>query len=399
MPGAVSLFARAYQRQIGGNLTGSAATKALRKAMADRKVTGSILTVAGDLAAETAAPSLEPAKLASQAEQARYQNAVSDLAVVASNAGVEEGFARIFRTLNAGLSESNGLVEALASGFNSTTKFADDLLLFPQSFIRALQGRNSVVADFLGVEATKQLQADWAQILSSLETISTIGTPSWLPTLESTSRDIAAQFRIIAQLASGDFSNLGQSLQDFTINRYSNLANAYASGPNLALRAVGTALGTSVPQIGTNGITYFAPKSVEELYGLGRNPSNGDPTSYNLFGNEELGIKEGNSFGQKPAGIDYNLPSSRYNRNFIGNDPSALFYKDPTTYDQEQRDRALARQEDSSVGNTYTNTVSVQLNVDAATLSVMDIESQAQELTERFARGLEEVLTQFPQKE
>jgi hypothetical protein len=317
---------------------------------------------------------------------------------VASDAGVEEGFARIFRTLNSGLSESTGLVQFLASGFNEVTKYTDDLLLFPQSFVRALQGRNSVVADFIGVEATKQLQADWAQIQSSLETISTIGSPVWLPTLESTSRDIAAQFRLIAQLASGDFSGLGENLKNFVFDRYSTLGNAAASGPNLALRAVGTALGTSVPQIGTNGITSFVPKSIEDAYGLGRNPANGDSRTYNLFGNEELGIKEGNGFGLKPAGLDYNLPSSQFNRSFTGNDPSSLFYKDPTTYDQEQRDRVLARQE-GGTGNNITNQVTVQLNVDAATLSVLDIETQAQQLTERFAQGLEQVLAQFPEKE
>ena len=196
LPGAVSLFAEAYQKQIGGNLTGSAATKALRAAMKDRKVTGSILTVAGDLAAERAAPSLEPAKRASQAEQARYQNTVTDLAVVASNAGVEEGFARIFRTLNAGLGEANGLVEGLAEGFNEATKWADDLLLFPQSFVRMLEGKDSLVADWLGYDTSRQLVEDWKQVKELWSQISAIKAEDifgdFLPNLESTSRELAA---------------------------------------------------------------------------------------------------------------------------------------------------------------------------------------------------------------
>lgn len=374
MPGAVSLFARAYQRQIGGNLTGSAATKALRKAMADRKVTGSILTVAGDLAAETAAPSLEPAKLASQAEQARYQNTVNDLAVVASNAGVEEGFARIFRTLNAGLSESNGLVESLASGFNDATKFADDLLLFPQSFIRALEGRDSIVADWLGADATKQLQADWQSIRASLDSISSIGAPSWLPTLQTTSQDIAAQFRIIAQIASGDFTGLGDALTNFVTGRYQTYGNAVASGPNLALRAVGNAFDIPVPQINFgNGPDTFAPQSVLSTYGLGNNPSNSDPRRYDLFSREPIGPRESNAFGQDPAGINYNLPTNEFDRSFIGNDPKQV--------------------------NTTNNDIRIELNIDPVTLGQIDIQTQADQLASTIALRLQETLVFFPEKE
>ena len=184
LPGGTALFARAYQAQLaaqgkGGGLTGQAAIEKLRADMQKGLVTSEILRYAGIDASTQAnkGGALALASTASQAEQQRYQNSVSDLAVVASNAGVEEGFARIFRTLNAGLSESNGLVESLASGFNEATKFADDLLLFPQSFIRALEGRDSIVADWLGADATRQLQADWQSIRSSLDSISSIGAP------------------------------------------------------------------------------------------------------------------------------------------------------------------------------------------------------------------------------
>lgn len=367
------MFAQAYQAQKGGNLTGQAA---ITKLMADMKkglVTSDILTYAATQASLRAQPGLVAAGQASQAEQARYQNTVNDLAVVASNAGVEEGFARIFRTLNAGLSESNGLVELLANGFNEATKFADDLLLFPQSFIRALEGRDSVVADWLGADATKQLQEDWKSIKSSLESISTIGAPSWLATLESTSRDIAAQFQIIAKLASGDFSGLGDALTNFVTERYQNYGNAIASGPNFALRAVGNFFDTSVPQINFgNGPDSFAPKSVMDLYGLGNNPSSGDSTRYSLFDNQQLGPKESNAFGLDPSKLDFNLPTSEFDKSFTGNDPKSI---------------------------TTTNQFNIQLNVDAATLGGIDIEVQAQQLAQAFATNLEQVSVFFPNKE
>lgn len=371
LPGATSLFARAYQQQIGGNKTGAEAIADLMAAMKKGQVKSSILTYAGTLASQQAAPSLAAAGTASQAEQARYQNAVSDLAVVASNAGVEEGFARIFRTLNAGLSESNGLVEMLARGFNDATKWADDLLLFPQDFARALEGRDSLVADWLGADATKQLQDDWKSIKDSMQAMSTIGAPSWLPTLESTSRDIAEQFRIIAALANGDFSGLGDALKNFVSDRYTTYGNAIASGPNFALRAVGNFFDTSVPQInfGT-GPDFFSPKSLIDAYGLGNNPSSGDSTRFDLFGKGQLGPKESNAFGLDPASLGFGLPASGFDKSFVGNDPRQI-----------------------------TNQFQIQLNVDAVTLSQMNIEAQADLLTQRLAIGLEQVMVNFPQKE
>lgn len=204
LPGGVSLFAEAYQRQIGGSLTGSDATKALEQAMKKGQVKGNILTIAGQLASERAQPGLAAASRASQAEQARYQNSVNDLAVVASNAGVEEGFARIFRTLNAGLSESGDLVKGLAEGFNEATKWADDLLLFPQSFIRALEGKDSLVADWLGADATAQLILDWKEIkilwsdLMAIKPSELFG--NFLPTIQATAKEISGIIGLVSSV-------------------------------------------------------------------------------------------------------------------------------------------------------------------------------------------------------
>lgn len=149
LPGAKSIFAEAWQKKTGGNLTGSKAIQALEAAMKKGEVRGDILNYAADIASERSQSGLEKASQASQAEQGRFQNSVSDLAIVASNAGVEEGFARIFRTLRQGLEESNDLVETLSRGFNQATQVWSELFLIPQDIQRMFDGKDSVVADWL----------------------------------------------------------------------------------------------------------------------------------------------------------------------------------------------------------------------------------------------------------
>lgn len=206
LPGAVSIFARAYQAKLtaegkGGGKVGQEAISELLAAMKKGQVKGDILTYAGDIASAQAQPGLAKASTASQAEQARYQNVVSDMSVLASNNGVEEGFARIFRTLSTGLSESNGMVKTLAESFNQATIDASKLLLFPQSFMRALEGRDSLVADWLGADKTAQLIADYSQIKALFDDIAkSIGGAEWSPSLKATAEEIAGIMRGIASL-------------------------------------------------------------------------------------------------------------------------------------------------------------------------------------------------------
>lgn len=352
LPGGTALFARAYQAQLaaqgkGGGLTGQAAIEKLRADMQKGLVSSEILRYAGIDASTQAnkGGALALASTASQAEQQRYQNTVSDLAVVASNAGVEEGFARIFRTLNAGLSESNGLVEGLASGFNEATKWADDLILFPQSFIRALEGKDSVVADWLGVESTKQLVQDfkdlrdiWTQI-TSIKAEDIFG--DFLPNLQSTSRELAAIINFIAQGKEILSGNLPTQKADYA----------------------------SVEQI--------------DPFGTGAYPS--------PLGLAKAGI---NNFL-----VGLNEYGDRKERMSAINDPNSIYYNDPAGYDAMQKDRAMASQEDAVRNAMITNQIQIQLNVDAVTLSQMNIEAQADLLTQRLAIGLEQVMVNFPQKE
>lgn len=247
LPGGTALFAQAYQKQIGGDKTGQEAIQQLLDDMKKGKVKSSILTYAGAEASSraNAGGALGAASQASQAEQARYQNSVNDLAVVASNSGVEEGFARIFRTLNAGLSESGDLVRILAEGFNEATNWADDLLLFPQSFVRALEGKDSLIGDWLGVDKTGQLVKDWQDIkllwdqIMAIDPSDTFG--NFLPTIEATTREIAGIMAMVA-----DFKNWNDNASASADIVQMDIANR-GTGPvsNFAYGLAGSLAGAS----------------------------------------------------------------------------------------------------------------------------------------------------------
>jgi hypothetical protein len=149
LPGGVALFADAYQRQSGGNLKGTEAIQALRDAMEKRQVKGDILPIAAQIASEKAASGLSLASRASQAEQARAQNALNDQAITASKGGVESGFARLFRTFAISLNESTPLVETMARSFDRISFYASETLLSVQSMTRFFQGRDSLLGDKL----------------------------------------------------------------------------------------------------------------------------------------------------------------------------------------------------------------------------------------------------------
>ena len=227
LPGAVSLFAEAYQKQTGGKKTGQEAITELLAAMKKGKVKGDILTFAGDLASQKAAPGLNAASTASQAEQARYQNQVNDLAVVASNSGIESGFARLFRALNDGLKESGPMVEGLARGFDNVSKYVSFALLSAQSFQRMLDGRDSFlgnkffptpeergeVLQFLNAykgamseigQLGKNIYNGWADLLKLFNSDAFVNLKNWANTVSNT-------VGTINKLAGGDTSGAGDA--------------------------------------------------------------------------------------------------------------------------------------------------------------------------------------------
>lgn len=345
LPGGTALFAEAYQKQIGGNKTGAEAIQQLLADMKKGKVTSDILTYAGAAASQraNAGGALASASTASQAEQARYQNSLNDLAVVASNSGVEEGFARIFRTLNAGLSESNGLVRTLSEGFNEATKWADDLLLFPQSFVRALEGKDSLVADWLGVDKTEQLRKDWADIKQIFIDISSIKF-DFLPTLEATAKEIASIMNAIAEFQKWKSGSL----------------------PTETTNNSATEKATFL------GMEYASPAAIV-----------GD-----IFNN---------------TGV--NLNKARERGRAVYEDPNSIYYHDAAGYDDQQAEMAKAAAEDKAMGivNNNSNEINIEVNVDGSTLQGMDANAQAQAIGEAvanmFVQSFDQVNVQFPVKQ
>lgn len=232
LPGGVALFAEAYQRKLaaegrGGGKTGSEAIQELRSAMERREVKGDILLYAGDRASEMAQPGLTAAQKASQAEQARFQNAYNELARVASDAGVESGFARLFRAMADGAREAAPLVESLAGGFDEVTKYVSAAMLSFQSIQRFFQGRDSFLGDklfpddetrnkaFLWLEQTKRAFTEvntllgnsykgWQQLLGLLESSSVLDR---LMTAMST---IANGAEALNALVEGDYGKASQ---------------------------------------------------------------------------------------------------------------------------------------------------------------------------------------------
>jgi hypothetical protein len=381
LPGGTALFARAYQAQLaaqgkGGGLTGQAAIEKLRADMQRGLVSSEILRYAGIDASQQAnkGGALALASTASQAEQQRYQNAVSDLAAVASNAGVEEGFARIFRTLNAGLGESNGLVQSLAEGFNEATKWADDLLLFPQSFIRMLEGKDSLIADWLGYDTSRQLVEDWKQIKELWSQISAIKAEDifgdFLPSLESTSRELAAILNTIKGIKDLKDSNLPtQKIEVEDIPKIDPFGTGEYTSPVGVLKA---------------GYNNFLVNLNERQQ---RNEAIFNPDS--IYYND-------------PAGYDQmQMDRKQFSVDTPPQDLSRFNPQSKAEIDDFNNQQRLAAMDDANIArqSTTNNEITIQLNIDPITLAQMDIQAQAQELTQAFAMNLEQVLVQFPQKE
>lgn len=107
MPGVISAMAEA-----GGYEDQAALFKAMEKGEVKAK---DVLEKFARILSERARAggALEAAMKTSTAEQARFNNAVTDLVEVMGKNGLESGMARIFRSMREGLEESSGLGETL----------------------------------------------------------------------------------------------------------------------------------------------------------------------------------------------------------------------------------------------------------------------------------------------
>ncbi len=361
LPGGTALFAKAYQDQLKakglgkGDLTGQAAIQALLADMKKGKVTGEILTYAGARASTqaNAGGALDRATTASQAEQQRYQNAVSDLAVTASESGVEEGFARIFRTLNAGLEESGGLVKGLAEGFNEATKWADDLLLWPQDFMRALEGRDSLVADWLGAKDAKELRQNWMDIKSAWKDITSIPQPSWMPDLLATTKELARLLDLVSKTLS-----TSQQAKGIIQEEYDKDPSTWGNIKGLAK---------------ANWFTFS--NTLDAI-----NPMDMTVAKNNWGG--WLGIDS-----WKNAKPDNGLVQS----------------VDEINSQSSEAAKAAAADKAMGITNTNSNQIDIVVNVDGSTLQGLDADAQAhaigQAVADMFVQSFDQVNVQFPVKQ
>lgn len=344
LPGAKPIFAEAWQQFKGGKLTGQPAIEALLASMKKGEVNSAdILPLVTKIMERKAAPTIEHASHTSQSEQDRFKNTQDDMVKLANESGVEEGFARIFRTLNGGLGESGDLVKKLAEGFNEATKWADDLLLWPQSFARALEGKDSLVADWLGADKAEQLRKDWTSIKQIFTDISALKF-DFLPNLEATSKEIASIMNAIAEFQRWKTGTLPSTEANNSSTEKANFL----------------------------GFEYASPAAI---------------------------------VGDVIKNTGFNMNKARERGRAVYEDPTSLYYHDAAGYDDQQAEMAKAAADDKAMGivNNNSNQIDIVVNVDGSTLTGMDAGAQAhaigQAVADMFVTSFDQVNVQFPVKQ
>lgn len=237
LPGAKAIFAEAWQQKTGGKLTGQEAMAALADAMQKGLVKADILLPASQIASRMAQPGLSEASKASQAEQNRLTNAINKAASIASKAGVESGFARLFKSFTVFLEEGAPMVEGLAKGFDHLTKYVSFAVMLPQSIRRAIDGRDSWVADMIGANNV-------ATMRTFLE-----GTKEFATELGKTFETVKGGWVVLFQESLKGwgliFENFGQQFSDVFLYSFKML-NASVAGDLPAAARYGEAMKASI---------------------------------------------------------------------------------------------------------------------------------------------------------
>lgn len=274
LPGGVSLFAEAYQRQIGGNLSGTEAIQSLRKAMEGRQVKGDILVSAAAIASERAQSGLLPASKASQAEQQRFQNQISDAAIRASAGGVESGFARLFKSMAIALKEAEPMVDSMARGFDNISSYASSALLSIQSIQRFFQGRDSLLGDklfptdeakdkaFLFMENLKAFMTEMGKLTDNIyngwkQLLDLMDNSSVIDKLNSSIATMANAAKIFNDLASGNVSGAIDAAKAVGKDYANTVTSVGRGGANLILKGAQYGLAGIDPRVTVDQITPY----------------------------------------------------------------------------------------------------------------------------------------------
>lgn len=267
MPGTMSIFAQAYQQMTGGNAEGQAAIAALMEAVPTGKVKSSeILPLVAQIMRTRAAPKLDVAMKTSQAEQARFQNIVSDTSILASKSGVESGFARLFRALKDGLKEAAPMVESMARGFDNMSKYVSSAVLGVQSIQRLFQGRDSLIGDKLFPNEEERQKA--FQFIASMKTfmgemntlldtsyegwkkiIGLIDGSAGLSRITNTMNALANGVGAVNSAISGDMGAAKEKAKAFGMNYLENITAIPRAIPNMVLREGSQFLARHDPRI------------------------------------------------------------------------------------------------------------------------------------------------------
>ena len=402
LPGGTALFAQAYQAQLkakglGGGKTGADAIQQLMADMKKGKVTSDILTYAGTAASEraNAGGGLTSAQEASQAQQARFQNTISDLAVTASNSGVEEGFARIFKTLSQGLENSPELVEILSQGFNKATQLWSELFLIPQDLQRLFDGKDSVIADWLWGKGK-----DGEEILTKLIEV----------------RDLFTNIKDLGKLAydgwkqlfdmmdnSTSFNLLGDQLP--AINKFlSNILEFQKTGDTKKFAQGNTDALTGI----ADAFTWIPRKALGVLTSPDEDPNK--PTVSGFLNNFATnGFGSNDWMNTRPALVEAQETLTRNQMNKAFDDP---FYArsgvgDPfglgaLRYDNKVNSEAIASQFTQAASSMVTNNVSNVYNMDISfqvqgtNNGGVDFEAGGRMVAEWFKNELGTAAVNFP---
>lgn len=354
MPGTMDVFAQAYAQMAGSGLTGQEALAALYEAVPTGKVkSAELLPFVEKILRQRAAPKLDIAMKTSQAEQGRFQSMVADTAIIASKAGAEEGFARIFKALTVAFKEAEPTVKGLAQAFNEISKYTAFALQLPQSFKRAFEGRDSWVADMMG-QANVQIAKDFYEGLKDLsgtikETLG-IAFEGWRLIFETfgdellgfvnTIKDILLySFKMLNSVIKGDLASAG---------RYGEAMQASMMGADPAtVKAI--AEGKPTPADMQAGQVNTVELAVNALSGIQNLP-------------RPEGLLE--SFAKAGMHLDY-IKQYDKARNMAVGDRTSPFYQDPRGFDESAKmafEASMNPQQNAMTTNEMqvTNNITVQ---------------------------------------
>lgn len=402
LPGAVSIFARAYQQQLsaqgkGGGKTGQAAISELLAAMKKGQVKGDILTYAGDIASQQAQPGLTAAQEASQAQQARFQNTISDLAVVASNSGVEEGFARIFKTLSQGLENSSDLVEALSQGFNKATQVWSELFLIPQDLQRLFDGQDSVIADWLwgkGKQGEETLAAliEIRNLFTNIKDLGKMAYDGWKQLFDL--MDNSTGLSLLGDM----LPSLNKALSGLVELKKNGDAKAFAKNQTEAL----TGLADSYTWLPRKALSYLTPDEPSD--GTGRSSLRGLLSNFgtNGFGSNDW-------MNSRPALVEAQETLTRNQMNKAFDDPyyATAGIGDPfgltgMRYENKANADAIGQQFTSAATSAVTNNVvntynlDISFQVQGTNNGGVDFEAGGKTVAEWFKNELGTAAANFP---